>query len=62
MLRREADISQTGQRELEDGPVSLHVRLVEKCLPLMDPSFLLHQREPRPAEEIKYGIITAIML
>lgn len=29
---------------------------------LMDPSFLLHQREPRPAEEIKYGIITAIML
>lgn len=35
----------------------------KKRLPLMDPSFLLQrQREPSPAEESKYGIITVIML
>lgn len=46
---------------LEDSPASTCTAGGKMSL-LMDPSFLQHLQEPRPAKGIKYGIIVVIIL
>lgn len=48
-------------RALEESPVSACMAGGKMSL-LMDPSFLQHLQEPRPAKGIKYGIIIVIIL
>lgn len=59
--RQQTVSSGTSWRMLEDSLVSTCTAGGKMYL-LMDPSFLQHLQEPKPAEGIKYGIITAIIL